>query len=478
MAVNHFDLIIIGSGPAGEKGAAYATGLGKKVAIIEKETAMGGAVANLGTLPSKTLREAALYITGYRQRRIHGMTLAIENHLNAQDLLYHERLVRQLEQARIRAQFEGNKVALYHGTASFLDAHTVHIARQSKADKGEIITGTIILIATGAVPYRPPIFPANHPAIYDSESILRMSEIPKNLTIVAGGVIGTEYACIFAAFGVQITLLEENSRLVPFLDADVSSTLLASMRAQNIDVRLDEQVVGCRARGMLMLALKSGSSLSTSAVLVTTGRRGNTASLNLQAVGLLANDLGLLSVNENYQTTQPNIYAVGDVTGFPSLASSAREAATHAVAHAFSPEKGRNLKHIQPYGIYTIPECSMAGETEDGLSMHGVPWVAGVAYYAGNARGQIIGAHAGFLKLLFHRQTLQLLGVHVIGEQASELVHLGLIALQTGANAELFLNTCFNYPTLSELYRSAALNAVAKCRPEASPPSSILKPHG
>jgi NAD(P) transhydrogenase len=476
MSVHHFDLIVIGSGPAGEKGAAYAAAQGKKVAVIEKESLLGGTVANQGTLPSKTLRESAAYLAGYRQRGIHGMTLTIEEHVSAQEFLYRERLVRQLEQARIRAYLEGNKVTLYHGAASFIDSHTIRVSPASGSGPEQFVTGNTIMICTGAMPYRPPVFSVTHPSIYDSESVLHMSEIPKNLTIVGGGVIGAEYACIFASFGVQVTLLEEHSRMLPFLDNDVAAALMASMRAMGVDIRLGEQVVACRPSGFLAIALKSGSALSTQAILITAGRRGNTAKLDLKAAGLEADELGFLHVNEFYQTAQQNIYAVGDVIGFPALASAAREQATEAMVHAFTPEKDSEQLHFQPYGIYTIPECSMVGATEDSLTREGVPWVSGVAHYAGNARGQIIGARAGFVKLLYHRESMKLLGIHIIGEQASELLHVGLVGLQMGATADLFLKTCFNYPTLGELYKSATLDAISKRTPKTGVPSSLLKP--
>lgn len=477
MPLHPFDLIVIGSGPAGERGAAFAAELGKKVALIEKNHVLGGTVANLGTLPSKTLRESALYLTGFRQRSIHGISLTIADHVSAQEFLHRERLVRQLEQTRIRTHLESSHVQLYHGSASFIDSHTIRVKSETEQGAEEFLSASTILIATGSSPYRPPLFPADNPAVFDSESILHLNEIPKSLTIVGGGVIGCEYACIFAALGVHITLVDDDTRLLPFLDSEISAALLASMRAQMIDVRLGEQVAGFRSSAMQVVALQSGHIISANAVLVTAGRRGNTASLDLDAANLSANERGLLNVNEHYQTNQPHIYATGDVTGFPSLASSAREQALEAMTHAFAPEKDAAVLPIQPYGIYTIPECSMAGETEDSLTRLGTPWISGIAHFAGNARGQIIGARVGFVKLLFHRETLQLLGVHIIGEQASELVHIGLIALQSHATTDLFLKTCFNYPTLSDLYKTATLDALTKRQPQKSP-STILKPTG
>ena len=479
MAAQHFDLIVLGSGPAGEKGAAYAAGLGKRVALVEKEAILGGTVANTGTLPSKTMREAAVYLSGYRQRGIHGVNVSLQDHLTTQDLLYRERLVRQLEQARIRSYLDQSHVALFHGAAAFVDPHTVRV-RSGVGGGGaeEYLVGNTLLIATGASPVRPEPWPASHPTLYDSETILQMREIPERMVIVGGGVIGCEYACIFATLGVKVTLVSEDDRLLPFLDFDVSMALVANMRAAGVDVKLADHVVAVRQGVTLALVLKSGSALSGSIVLLALGRHGNTASLNLGAAGLAADDRGLLQVDEHNQTAQANIYAAGDVIGFPALASAAREQALRAMVHAFSPDKEREATLIQPYGIYTIPECSMAGQTEEKLSAAGIPWVAGMAHYSANARGQIIGARSGFVKLLYHRETLKLLGVHVFGEGASELVHTGLVALHMGATAQTFVDLSFNYPTLGELYKSATLDALAKRAPAAPPGASILRPKG
>lgn len=475
MAIHHFDLVVIGSGPAGERGAVLAASLGRKVAVIEKQQVLGGTVANQGTLPSKSLRETAAYAFGFRQRGIHGMTLRLEEHVSTQELLYRERLVRQLEQARIRSIFESAKISLYHGTASFIDPHTLRVKNDSAGGREEFVTADSVLIATGGKAQRPAMYPKEHPMVHDAETITNMAEIPKSLAIIGGGVIGCEYACIFASLGVHVTLVDEHARLLPFLDAEISMALLGSMRAQSVDARLDEGVVGFKAGGMMAMALRSGSVLSSHAVLIATGRRGNSDELDAAAVGISVSDNGLIRVNEAYQTTQPHIYAVGDVVGFPSLASSAREQAQHAVLYAFGKAESKPRAQVQPYGIYTIPECSMAGETEESLTRQGIPWLAGVAHFIGNARGQIIGARTGLLKLLYHRETLALLGVHIIGEQAAELLHVGLVAMQCGAKADLFDSMNFNYPTLGELYKTATQDAMAKKNRPASP-ASLLKP--
>lgn len=476
MPIHHFDLIVIGAGPGGEKGALLAAQSGRKVAVIEKEAVLGGTVANQGALPSKTLREAALCLTLFRQRGIHGVNLQLEESLSIQEFLYRERLVRQLEQARIRSQLESCHITLYHGRASFLDAHTLSVKSANENGAQETLTADRILIATGAGPAKPEFLPSTHPAIFNAQNILELSVNPKTLVIAGAGAIGCEYACVFAALGVQVTLIDENSRLLSFLDRDVSTALAGSMRSMGIDVRLEERITGCQAGAMPTVTLSSGRSLSTEALLLTTKRRGNTDDLNLEAADVEVDSQGFLPVNEHFQTLQDHIYAVGDVVGFPGLASAARDQAARAMTHAFAPEKEQKGPIVQPYGIYTIPECALAGDTEDALTEKDIPWVSGIAHYAGNPRGQIMGARTGFLKLLFHKETLELLGVHLIGEQSAELIHFGSLAIQTKATAQLLLSASYNYPTLTDLYRQATLDALAKRNPPLRSPASILRP--
>ena len=476
MPAQHYDLIVIGSGPAGEKGALQAAQLGKRVALIEKEHGLGGVAANKGSLLSKTLRETALALIGFRQRGLQGITMTLKEHVTANDFLNRERLVRQLEQARIRAQLERHHVALFTGAASLVDPHTVRIATNDALSQDDMVTGSVILLAVGSHPYRPPIFPAEHPQVYDSDSIANLRELPQQLVVAGSGVIGCEYACIFAALGVKTTLIEEDDRLLPFLDEDVSVALLASLRTQGIEVRLGERVTAVARGSGFGLTLSSKTLLYCDTLLVAAGREGNTARLNLAAIGIGIDARGLLAVNECFQTARSNIYAAGDVIGFPALASSAMEQARAAMAHAFDPNFRSRSTPILPFGIYTIPECAMAGDTEQALKEKGEPFVTGMAHYAGNARGQIIGAREGFLKLIFHRETMQLLGVHIIGELASELVHTGSVALQKNAGAELFTQTCFNYPTLGELYKSATYDALAKRAPTSRPPMALKPP--
>lgn len=455
MSPEKYDLIVIGSGPAGEKGAAQAAYFGKKVALVEKEPVPGGAAANTGTLPSKTLRETALYLSGFRQRGLHGVTLTLADKVTARDFLFHQQHVTDSERARIRENLARHKVDLYEGFASFTDAHTLSVGSAS-------LSAEFFLIATGSHPHRPANFPFGDPRVYDSDTILAVRDIPRSMLISGGGVIGCEYACLFAALGVNVTLVEGRDRLLQFLDAEISQTLASCMSKMGIELLLNESIDAVEPNQHLGIRLKSGKFIQTDALLAASGRSGNTAGMNLESIGIQPSSRGQIEVNDRYQTAIPHIYAVGDVIGFPALASTSMEQARVAMVHAFDLKYKTVVSHTLPYGIYTIPECSVVGETEDTLRQKSIPYVAGRARYDQNARGQIIGDQDGFLKLLFREEDMKLLGVSVIGEQASELVHIGLTALLAGATADLFIQMCFNYPTLSEMYKYAAYDALGK----------------
>lgn len=455
-----YDLIVIGSGPAGEKGAAQAAYFGKRVALIEREPVLGGAAANTGTLPSKTLRETALYLSGFHQRGLYGINFSLKDKVTARDFLYREQQVVQTERARIAENLKRHKVDLYKGFASFEDEHT--IAVKPAHSPAAHIRGEVILIATGSHPHHPPQFPFHDARVYDSDTILNLREIPATMLIAGGGVIGCEYACLFSALGVKVSLVEGRDRLLGFLDAEISHAFGTSMAAMGVEMHLPDAIESVTAGEDLAVTLKSGRKLQVQSVLAATGRTGNTEGMKLPAIGIQPSKRGTLEVNAHYQTALPHIYAVGDVIGFPALASTSMEQARVAMVHAFDLKYKSGVAHILPYGIYTIPECSMAGETEESLLQKGVPYVVGRTRYQHNARGQIIGDKEGFLKLIFHAEDMQLLGVHVIGEQASELVHIGLMALQTRAGADLFIQTCFNYPTLSEMYKYATYDALGQ----------------
>jgi len=460
MQEKKYDLIVIGSGPAGEKGAAQAAYFGKRVALIEKEHVLGGAAANTGTLPSKTLRESALYLSGFRQRGLYGINFSLKDQVTARDFLYRERLVVQSERTRIAENLKRHHVDLYTGFAAFEDPHTISITPAHSPPA--FIKGNVMLIATGSHPHHPSNLPFHDARVYDSDSILNLRDIPPTMLIAGGGVIGCEYACMFSALGIKVSLVEGRERLLGFMDAELAHTLAHCMRTMGIDMHMPDAIERVEAEDLIHVHLKSGKVLRVNTVLAATGRTGNTHGLGLEKIGLQPSPRGNLDVNEHYQTTVPHVYAVGDVIGFPALASTSMEQARVAMVHAFDLKYKNTLAHILPYGIYTIPECSMAGETEDALTKKGIPYVVGKALSNTNARGQIIGDKDGFVKLIFHEEDLKLLGVHVIGEQASELVHVGLTALLMGAGADLFIQTCFNYPTLTEMYKYATYDALGQ----------------
>lgn len=460
MAIKKYDLIVIGSGPAGEKGAAQAAYFGKKVALIEKEPVMGGAAANTGTLPAKTLRETALYLSGFRQRGLYGVHLSLKDQVTVPDFMFRERLVKETERSRILDNLRNHKVDVYSGEASFHEGNVIQV--QPPRSNAVHIDGGHVLIATGSSPHRPPVFPFHDMRVYDSDTILTMHRIPASMLVVGGGVIGCEYACMFAALGIKVTMIEGRDRLMGFLDAEISHSLHTSMQAMGIDMRMPETVESIEAGELLEARLTSGSKVSTETILVASGRTGNTTSLGLERRGIQTGPRGHVLVNEHYQTAVPQVYAAGDVIGFPALASTSMEQARLAVVHAFDLKYKTNLAPVLPYGIYTIPECSMAGETEESLTEKKIPYVVGKASYNRNARGQIIGDQEGYLKLIFAEADMRLVGVHMIGEQATEVVHIGLSALLMRAGADLFIQSCYNYPTLGELYKYATYDALGR----------------
>jgi NAD(P) transhydrogenase len=456
--VARYDLVVIGSGPAGEKGATQAAYFGKKVALVEKAKVLGGAAANSGTISSKTLRETALYLSGFRQRGLFGVEVTLNRSVTVKDLLFRERVVKDHERDRVAWNLERHGVEVVRGQARFLDAGRVAV----QALEGErVLEADRVLIATGSSPFRPPTFDFQHPRIHDSDELVNLDAIPQRMAVVGGGVIGCEYACMFQALGVQVTLVEGKERLLTFLDTEIADALVARMQAMGVRFQKPDQVVRCDAgEGPITLSLKSGAALEVDQVLVAAGRNGNTATLGLEAVRLKPNPRGCLEVNEHFQTAVPSLYAAGDVIGFPALASTSMEQARIAVVHAFDLKYKTALAPVLPFGIFTIPEVSMAGATEQELQEKKVPYVAGRTSFGMNARGLIIGDGSGMLKLLFEPEQMKLLGVHVIGEQATELVHIGLTALLAGGTADLFIQTCFNYPTLSETYKYAAYDAL------------------
>jgi NAD(P) transhydrogenase len=459
-----YDLLVIGSGPAGEKGALTASFFGKKVALIEKSDLVGGAVANTGTLPSKTLRETALALSGLRARELYGVDLSLGRAATVADFMHHEKVVAGTERARIHQYLDWQHVELVHGAASFVDAHTLRVT--GPAGERRLQAGTI-LVATGSSPFRPPEFAFADERICDSDEILHLARMPKTMIVVGAGVIGSEYACTFAALGTEVHVVDGRGGLLPVLDEEVSAALSRAMEGLGIVFHWNERVTSCDAPaggGDVSVRLSSGKTLRADTVLVAAGRTSNTESLGLDAAGVTLGKRGLIPVDAQYRTNVPHIYAVGDVIGAPALAATGVEQARVAMSNAFDLRFKSEVAHILPYGIYTIPEVSMAGETEASLREKKIDFVAGKALYSENARGQIIGDRSGFLKLLFRHSDLKLLGVHVIGEQASELIHVGLAAMLMDAGWDLFNRICFNYPTLGVLYQRAAYDAGAAAR--------------
>lgn len=456
-----YDLVVIGAGPAGEKGAAQAAYFGKRVAMVEATSAFGGAAANTGTLPSKTLRETSLVLSGFRARGLYGVDLSLRREANVRDFMFREQAVVDAERQRAITNVARHHIDTFHGRASFVGPHTVRVQGSHHAD--ELLEADVILIATGSSPRRPRIFPFDAGNVYDSDTILTLNRMPKSLAVIGGGVVGCEYACTFAALGIQVTLVDGGDRVLPFMDREISEALRTGMEKTGVVFYAPDRVESCDSdRKRVSMRLQSGRVIYADAALVAAGREANTQSLDLEAAGLLVSHNGTIEVDHNFATSVPHIYAAGDVIGFPALASTSMEQARLAMVHAFDLKYKKEVAPILPYGIYTIPEASMAGLTEEDLRLKGVPFVVGRAAYAQNSRGIIVGDAIGFLKLVFAADDMKLLGVHIIGEQASELLHIGLTGMLMDATSELFIRTCYNYPTLSELYKYATYDAMGR----------------
>lgn len=468
-----FDLVVIGGGPAGTSGAGTAAAFGHRVALIEDAPELGGAGVISGTVPSKTLRETALALSGWRSRKLFGVDLSLRREATIKDFTGHQQQVSAGESRRLAARLSTIGVARFQGEGSFVDAHTVRVSRRGEPEVQ--LRGEKILIATGSTPFCPPQFPLQDRRVHDSDELLHLDELPRRLAVIGAGVIGSEYACTFAAMGVEVHLIDGRDALLPFLDEEVSRALAAAMAAGGVKFLWKEQVATCDVSrpGDVRLTLSSGATLDCDGVLVCSGRSSNTASLNLAAAGLVAGKRGIIAVDSVYRTDVGHIYAAGDVIGAPALAATSMEQARVAMSHAFAITAKADLAPLLPSGIYTIPEVSMVGETQSSLEQQGIDFLVGRARYADNPRGQIIGDDTGFLKLLFRRDDMRLLGVHVIGEQATEVAHLGMLALLTESGADLFNRACFNYPTLGDLYKYATYDALLQReRHDETPPHS------
>ncbi|MCC6365387.1 MAG: Si-specific NAD(P)(+) transhydrogenase [Bryobacterales bacterium] len=455
-----YDLVVLGSGPAGEKGASTAAITGRKVAVIEREQVLGGASTNTGTLPSKTLRETALALSGLRARDLYGVDLSLRREATIRDFMYHEEHVKEGERERVRRRLDRVDVELFRGRGAFADPHTVRVTGGASADT--ILEAEKILIATGSTPYHPPAFDFTDDRIHDSDELLTIERLPKALAVVGAGVIGCEYACTFAALSCEVHLIDGRDCLLPFLDKEVSQSLEEAIENLGIQFHKNEQVTGCPTTegGQVKVTCESGLSVIADQVLISAGRTSNTGHLNLEAAGVTTAKRGLIPVNAYYQTNVPHIYAAGDVIGFPALSATSAAQGRIAMCHAFKLGFEQDLAPLLPTGIYTIPEVSCVGETEESLKEKNIEYITGKARYRNNARGEIMGEDYGFLKLLFKREDMKLLGVHVIGERASEVVHSGMMVMLTGNGADLLSRACFNYPTLGDLYKDATHNAL------------------
>ena len=456
--MQQYDLIVIGSGPGGQRAAIQGAKAGKRVAVIEKQTSVGGVCINTGTIPSKTMREAVLHLSGFYDKNFYGSNHAGKDVVTMGDLNFRVQHVVENEAGVIQNQLKRNGVDVIHGIGKFAGPHQIRVETSNGyAD----LEGEFIVLATGTKPAVNSKVPINGRNIINSDQILSMPQIPKTLIVVGGGVIGVEYACMFATLGVRVIIVEKRPRLLEFADAEMVEALSYHMRDQRATMRLNEEVEGVEELpdGKVAANLVSKKRIIGDALLYAVGRAGNVDSLNLAAAGVEADDRGRIKVDANYATAQPHIYAVGDVIGFPSLASVSMEQGRIAAGRAFKLDVQTDPAGY-PYGIYTIPQISFIGKTEEQLTDADVPYEVGVAYYREIARGQITGHTDGRLKLLFHRETLELLGVHIFGEDAAELLHIGQAVFLLRGKVTYFVNTVFNYPTLAECYKAAAFNGL------------------
>ena len=463
-----YDLVVVGSGPAGEKGAVQAAYFGKKVALVERASTVGGACVHTGTIPSKTLREAALYVTGFQKRQLYGLSLEIDRSAGLRQIMGRLHAVIDQQVSQVQGNLARHGVTVHQGQARFVGPNELVVER----DGAEVarLRGSALLVATGSSPYRPPGVPFSDPDVEDSDTILDLDRIPDALAVIGGGVIGCEYACLFAALGTKITIVEGRDSLLNFLDGEMSAGLRASLERGGHEVKLGDAALSIERLpgGPLVVALKSGRKLEVDKILYSAGRAGNTAGLDLEAAGVKKDERGRIPVNEHFQTSQPHVYAAGDVAGPPALASVSMEQGRVAVCHAFGFAYKTRVSPVTPFGVYTIPEISMVGRTEEELRKEGVDYEVGRARYADNARGQIIGDRDGTLKLLVDVSTHKLLGVHLIGDRATELGHIGQMVMQLGGTIDTFIDSVFNFPTLSEVYKYAAYDALGRLqrRPE------------
>jgi NAD(P) transhydrogenase len=461
MGAVKYDLTVIGSGPSGQRAAVAASKMKKRVAVVEARSVVGGVCINTGTIPSKTMREAVLHLSGYNYRSVYGMNYRVKEKITVADLAFRVQAVIKTEVDVTEAQLSRNGIDIVHGTAKFTGPNQVRV---EGPQTDTTLESDRIIIAVGTKPALSPKVPINGRTIINSDQVLDQPALPKSLIVVGGGVIGVEYTCMFAILGVRVTLIEKRNKLLEFADQEIVESLSYHLRDSRVTMRLGEEVESVEELpdGTVVANLQSKKRVSGDALLYAVGREGNIGDLNLAAAGIEADNRGRIPVNEHYQTKVDHIFAVGDVVGFPSLASVSMEQGRIAAARAFDDRATTSNPSFYPYGIYTIPEISFIGKTEEQLTDEDVPYEVGMAFYRETARGQIRGDTTGRLKLVFHRDTRKVLGVHIIGEGASELVHIGQAVMIMGGTVDYFIDTVFNYPTLAECYKAAAFNGLGR----------------
>ncbi|GAB4186931.1 MAG: Si-specific NAD(P)(+) transhydrogenase [Phycisphaeraceae bacterium] len=462
--MKHYDCIVIGTGPAGQKAAIQAAKLGKRVAVIEKNKVLGGAQINTGTIPSKALREAALHLTGAAKRGLLGQSYRVKKEITISDLVAVSQQVIRHEWETIRDQFDRNGIDLIWGHAHFEGPNLVQVVRDNET---EMITADKFLLGVGTKPAKPDHIPFDGKRVFCSDQLLQLEHLPKSMIVVGGGVIGCEYACIMATLGVRVTLIEGRHHVLGFLDQEITEAFQYFMRNNGITLRLGEKVEGIQIDEeaedgtRVQATLESGKRIRAQTLLYSVGRQGVCKDLALENVGIEYDDRSRLKVNEFYQTDAPHIYAAGDVIGFPALASTSMEQGRRAMCHAFGIDT-KNFNTLFPFGIYAVPEISMVGKTEEQLTDEAIPYEAGVCSYKELARGRLLGDDSGMLKMLIHQDTHEILGVHAIGTGATELIHIGQAVMALGGTAEYFIDNVFNFPTLAEAYKIAAYNGLNK----------------
>lgn len=464
--MKHYDLVVIGSGPAGEKGAAQAAYFGKSVALVESRAEPGGVCVHTGTVPSKTLRETSLYLSGVKSRGLYGVNTFVKKDVSAGDFMFRRHHVVDLEVERIRRNFDRHRIDVVPGRGHFSDSNTVEVSRRDGTKQS--LSADRFLISTGSTPFHPSTLPFDDPFVFDSDTMLDMEKLPRSLCIIGAGVIGCEYATIFAALGLRVILLDARDQLLPFLDREIAETLrqqMLSLGVQFVNNARVEKVVRTGEQA-LTLSLETGEGsddeFEVEAVLFAAGRQGNTANLGLEALGIEVSKRGHIAVNEHFQSSLEHIYAAGDVVGFPALASTSMEQGRVAMCHAFDIAYKDEVSSTLPFGIYTIPEVSAVGLSEEDCEREGIPYQVGRSKLAGNTRGLIMGEQGGLVKLVFCPNTLRILGVHIVAERASELVHIGQAVMQLNGTLDYFIQTVFNYPTLSEAYKYAAYDGLGR----------------